>query len=82
MRIHPDHPATLASNASSNKRGKFSRSPLHLGLYRCVEDIVETLIEHSADPFLGDGYSRSGLDWATLCPPVFQNLSKLPLETS
>ena len=61
------------SNASPNKRGKFSRSPLHLGLYRCVEDIVETLIEHSADPFLGDGYGRSGLDWATFVRLSFKN---------
>jgi hypothetical protein len=46
----------LQSNASPKQEGQIQP------MSQCVDDIVETLIEHSADPFLGDGYDRSGLD--------------------
>ena len=62
----------LQSNASPNKRDKFSQNPLRLGLCQCIEDI-ETLIENGVAPFLGDDYGRNGLDWAILCPPSFKN---------
>ena len=40
----------LRSNAFPNTTDKFDRTPLHLAVYYCNEEIAQTLIEHGADP--------------------------------